>query len=146
NVYAPRYRQAHISAFYSKNKEDRKKALDIAYSDVKAAFQYYLDHYNHGRPIIIASHSQGTVHAVRLIKEFFDGKPLQKQLVAAYLVGMPIPADSFCCIAPCHNPGDTDCWLSWNTFATNFYPPYYNGGLNNAICTNPLTWTTDSLY
>ena len=53
--------------------------------DVKAAFQYYLEHYNNGRPIIIASHSQGTTHAKRLLKEFFDGTALQHQLVAAYL-------------------------------------------------------------
>lgn len=145
-IYAPRYRQAHLSAFYTNNKQDHDKALNLAYQDVKAAFQYYLDHYNHGRPIIIASHSQGTVHALRILKEFFDGKPLQKQLVVAYLIGMPIPGDSLCCIAPCHNANETDCWLSWNTLARDYYPPYYNNGLNHAICTNPLTWTTDSTY
>jgi hypothetical protein len=45
---------------------------------VKTAFLYYLQHYNNGRPIIIASHSQGATHGKRLLKEFFDGKELQK--------------------------------------------------------------------
>ena len=61
-VFAPRYRQAHISAYYPQNasdSENARKALDLAYSDVKAAFVYYLQHLNNGRPIIIASHSQG---------------------------------------------------------------------------------------
>ena len=56
------------------------------------------------RPIIIASHSQGTTHAARLLKEFFDGKDLQYDLVAAYLVGMPVPKDYFKNIKVCETP------------------------------------------
>ena len=77
-IYAPRYRQAHLHAYFTKNeKELAQQAFDLAYRDVAAAFQYYLDHYNKGRPIILACHSQGTTHGMRLLKEFFDGKPLQ---------------------------------------------------------------------
>jgi len=145
-VYAPRYRQAHLSAFFTKDKDDKYLALGLAYSDVKAAFQYYLQHYNKGRPIIIAGHSQGTIYAYRLLRDFFDGKQLSKQLVAAYLVGMPVPRDSFKFSNPCEHPDDVDCYCTWNTFAFNYYPKYYNDGLNNAICTNPLTWTLDTTY
>ncbi|HHH50208.1 MAG TPA: DUF3089 domain-containing protein, partial [Saprospiraceae bacterium] len=94
-VFAPRYRQAHLAAYYTIDKATAKKALDFAYQDIKAAFEYYLQHYNNGRPIIIASHSQGTTHAGRLISEYFDGKELQKKLVAAYLIGMPVKKDQF---------------------------------------------------
>ena len=66
-IYAPRYRQAHYFAFVTSFKEDKDAALGIAYQDVKKAFDYYLAHYNQNRPIIIASHSQGTVHATQLI-------------------------------------------------------------------------------
>ena len=90
NIYAPRYRQAYIGMYYTTDTLKAIKAFDTAYSDVKAAFEYYLKHYNNNRPIVIASHSQGTTHAKRLIKEFFDNKPLQNKLVMAYLVGMPI--------------------------------------------------------
>ena len=64
-----------------------RAAFELAYSDVLRAFDYYLAHENHGRPFILASHSQGSLHALRLIQERLAGKPLQKQLVAAYLIG-----------------------------------------------------------
>ena len=145
-IYAPRYRQAHISAFYTNDLEAKRKSVDTAYADVKNAFEYYLKYFNKGRPIIIAAHSQGTIHAVQLMKDFFDNQPLQKQLVCAYLIGMPVPKDSFCCISPCEDSTQTNCWTSWNTFAYGFYPSYYKGGLNNAICTNPINWRIDTTY
>ena len=88
-VYAPRYRQAHIEAYYTKNKTASKQAFKLAYMDVKSAFEFYLKEYNpineetrKRRPIIIASHSQGTNHATQLLKDYFDGKELQKNLIA----------------------------------------------------------------
>ena len=94
-IYAPRFREAHISAYFSKDTLAATEAFDLAYEDVKAAFEFYLKFYNDGRPIIIASHSQGTTHALRLLKDYFESKPLQKQLVAAYVVGMAIPKNFF---------------------------------------------------
>ena len=112
-VYAPRYRQAHLHAYFTSKKDAADKAFDLAYRDVKAAFEYYLENNNNGRPVIIASHSQGTAHAGRILKEFFDGKPMQKQLVAAYLVGLPVPADYFEYIKACETPEQTGCFCSW---------------------------------
>ena len=94
-IFAPRYRQCELRAYYTKDTASAIHAFHLAYQDLKTAFQYYLDHYNNGRPIIIASHSQGSTHAIRLLKEFFDGKPLMHQLIAAYVVGMYIPQGSF---------------------------------------------------
>ncbi|GAB3504642.1 DUF3089 domain-containing protein [Emticicia fontis] len=139
-VYAPRYRQAHYYSFLTKNADDKKQALDLAYSDVKSAFEYYLSHWNKGRPIIIASHSQGTVLAKRLLKEFFDGKPLQKQFVEAYLIGIATAADTFDNIKPSQSADEVGGFVSWNTFARDFVPPYYKDGLDKAVCTNPLSW------
>ncbi|WP_082921567.1 DUF3089 domain-containing protein [Lewinella sp. 4G2] len=86
-IYAPRYRQANLKVYYSEGRKMAKRALDIAYDDILRAFDYYLKNHNNGRPIIIAGHSQGTTHAKRLLRDRFDGKPLQQQLVAAYLPG-----------------------------------------------------------
>ncbi|MBL0105277.1 MAG: DUF3089 domain-containing protein [Bacteroidetes bacterium] len=58
-VYAPRYRQATLYSFIDKSKVNGAKALDLAYTDVVSAFQYYLDHYNQGRPFILASTVRG---------------------------------------------------------------------------------------
>jgi hypothetical protein len=139
-VFAPRYRQAHYYAFVTTDKTSSKKALDLAYEDVKAAFAYYMEHHNAGRPIIIAGHSQGTIHAGRLLKEFFDGKPLQKQLIEAYLVGIAVQPGYFTNIKPSKSEGDFGGFVSWNTFITGYYPDNYKNGLHTAVCTNPISW------
>lgn len=144
-IYAPRYRQAHIYAYYTKNKEAGDQALAFAYQDVRKAFEYYLEHYNNGRPFIIASHSQGTTHSGRLMLEMVDNKPLQKQLVAAYLVGIPIPKDTFQTISICETPEQTGCFCAWRTWRKGKYPDHYHPKLSPRIAvTNPITWTTDT--
>src|ERR1700761_1702621 len=78
-IYAPHYRQ--VSLVGLKN----MAAVALAYSDVARAFRYYIAHENHGRPFILASHSQGSAHAIRLLQQEILGTPLQKQLIAAYV-------------------------------------------------------------
>lgn len=145
-VFAPRYRQAHYSAFTTSNEQNAKASLDIAYEDVKTSFEYYLKNFNHNRPVIIAGHSQGTVHAKRLIKEFFDGQPLQKQLVEAYLIGIATSPKEFTHIYPSDSAGHTGGFVSWNTFLQGYYPPYYEKGLSTSFCVNPLSWKCDDTY
>lgn len=142
-IYAPRYRQAHLYAYWSEDTASSRKAFDLAYQDIKTAFQYYLENYNDGRPIIIASHSQGTNHAERLLAEMFDGKQLQKQLIAAYLVGMPIDFDAFQNIYPCRSATELGCFCSWQTFSKDFYPDNYMKETYRAVATNPINWTID---
>jgi hypothetical protein len=140
-VYAPRYRQVHIRGYYMQNKAWQKQLFDTAYADVKAAFKYYMENYNQGRPIIIASHSQGSTHGMRLLKELFDGKPLQKQLVAAYLIGMSVPQQFFTSIKPCTQPLQTACVCSWRSYRKGFKSSFVQGETHNSIVTNPLTWS-----
>lgn len=145
-VFAPRYRQAHINAFFIPDSVS-KKYFDLAYEDIKAAFEYYLKHYNNGRPIIIASHSQGTLHAGRLLKEFFENKPLANKLVCAYIIGLPVPSDYFTALQPCKDSSATGCFVSWRTFKSG-----YEGGefvtkeKFKAVVINPLTWTSDTVF
>ncbi len=142
-IYAPRYRQAHLESFFSKKTDLAADALELAYADVRAAFQYYLEHYNAGRPFILASHSQGTVHATRLAREFIDGQPLQAQLVAAYIVGFPVRQSSFKSLKPCATPDDTGCICAWRTVKEGAHPRRYHFGDPDIIVTNPVTWSTD---
>jgi hypothetical protein len=139
-VFAPRYRQANYWFYFSKDTATAKLAFQLAYEDVKNAFEYYLEHYNHGRPIIIAAHSQGTTHAITLLKEFFDGKPLQKQLVVAYLTGMPVQPGLYSKLKSCDSPGETGCFCSWRTLKKNYMPEFIKAEKYTAIVTNPLTW------
>ena len=140
-VYAPRYRQAHLLSFYTKDKKAAQAALDTAYHDVRNAFSYYLEHYNNGRPVIIAAHSQGARHAKILLKEFFDGRPLQQQLVAAYVVGWPVLKSEFENIPVCARPDQTGCICSWRTFKYGYEPPSFPKG-DSIVVVNPLSWDT----
>lgn len=145
-VYAPYYRQAHLSAFYTHKTQEAAMALDLAYLDVKAAFEYYLEHFNQGRPIVIASHSQGSYHAERLLKDFFDGKKLRERLVAAYLIGRAIKPDAFATIHSTEKPDEVGVWASWNTFARNYYPSSYERYFKGSQSTNPLLWNSSEAF
>lgn len=142
-VFAPRYRQAHLHAFFEKKqKASAKRALEVAYEDVRSAFQYYLEHYNQGRPIILACHSQGSLHGTHLLQEFFDGKPLGERLVVAYLAGWPVPKKFFNNIPVCSTPEQTGCFCSWRTFKEGYVPGKKIPDKDIA-CVNPISWTDD---
>lgn len=145
-VFSPRYRQANLKAFYTDDKKTAAQAFDLAYEDVKNAFEYYLKNYNHGRPIIIASHSQGTLHAGRILKEFFINKPLEDQLVCAYIIGLPVFSDYFTDFKPCENSTATGCFVSWRTFEKGYVAPYIEKESRKVDVINPLTWTMDTGY
>jgi len=145
-IFAPRYRQANIKAFFVHGSPEAEKAFDLAYSDIKKAFQYYLQHENHGRPIIIASHSQGSLHAIRLLQEFFDGKPLQHQLVCAYVVGYQIPIGTFKNIPVGNTPDATGCFVGWRSYRKGEISRQVKKEDGNSVCVNPLTWTTSTQW
>lgn len=140
-IYAPRYRQAHYSVFLTPHLDDKEAALGIAYSDIEAAFAYFLEHYSQGRPFILAGHSQGTLHAARLLKHKIIGTPLQDRLVVAYLPGMAIPADSLAGLPVCVDSTATGCFVSWSTYLRGYTPPSYGQGLHRAACVNPVSWS-----
>ena len=94
NIYAPEYRQATYFSFFDKNKNGIK-ALDLAYSDIENAFDYFIEHFNDDKPFIIAGHSQGALHTHRLIKQRIENSSLQKRFICAYAIGYMIPEKSF---------------------------------------------------
>ncbi|MES2495326.1 MAG: DUF3089 domain-containing protein [Pseudomonadota bacterium] len=153
-VWAPRYRSAALGAFMSRG-PDSAKALDLAYGDVARAFDAFLAQIPSSRPIIIAGHSQGTVHLMRLLKERVAGTPVAQRIVAGYLVGWPISIEAdlpALGLPACSEPGQANCLLSWQSFAEPADPKAvletYNAspGLTGAarkgtamLCINPLT-------
>jgi len=140
-LYAPRYRQATLYAFFAPHHTNSKPALDLAYADVKASFLYYLAHYNHGRPFILAGHSQGTTHLARLLHELVDDNPqLRKQLIAAYLIGRKIKPNEYQHLPALRDSLQTGGIIGWNTASCGAEFPPYRG----LLVTNPLTWTLDS--
>ena len=141
-LYAPHYRQMHIESYTDLT--NGYPAFHLAFSDVRAAFMHYWNNWNKGRPFIIAGHSQGTNHAERLIKEvILSDEKMFKQLKIAYLLGMPIMtiSDEF---VPCEEESQVDCFVSWRSFRSGFYPSNPIG--DSIVSINPILWTsTDSL-
>ena len=155
-VWAPLYRQAAYGAFLLRS-EDAQKALDLAYSDISRAFDEFLKEVPATQPIILAGHSQGSLHLLRLLSDRKDA--LKGRLVAAYVVGWPVSmtADLPALGVPaCAQPEETGCMLSWMSFAD---PPNADLMLDpwqksvgqsgkprrsgDILCVNPLTGTKD---
>jgi len=152
DIWAPKYRQAAYGAFLLKS-DDAQKALDLAYSDVRSAFDVFLAAQPKDRPIVLAGHSQGALHLMRLLQESHD--KLKGRLVAAYIIGWPVsikadlPSLGF---PACQNPEESGCILSWLSFAEPANPNWMldqwektkgptgvQRRRSDNLCVNPLT-------
>jgi len=138
NLYAPFYQQAHIRSYYTLD-SGGYDALMLAYKDISAAFDYYLENYNHGKGIILAGHSQGSTHISMLLKDYFDGKELQNQLVAAYIPGIGIDTTMYSSISLMTNREEIGGYVTWNTFRKKFDMRQYKWYKGKAVI-NPITW------
>ena len=139
-IFAPYYRQSHYRIYFEPYKKQCGASYEIAYNDVKAAFEYYLKNYNNGRPIIIASHSQGSGHCKRLLQEYFDGTPLQKKLVAAYIPGIKVLPEEFKTLKPLENYNETGGYVTWNSYKRNRMPKKYKKWFKGGVTSNPIIW------
>ena len=159
NIYAPEYRQATYFAFFDKN-QNGKKALDLAYTDIESAFDYFIENNNNDKPFIVAGHSQGALHAQRLIINKIQGTSLQERFICAYAIGYMIPDNLYDSLFPSikrsENYNDTNCIVSWSTVVEGFKrsrekTPFWtpNGWtsepmVQKIVSTNPFSWTNDS--
>jgi hypothetical protein len=144
NLFAPYYRQVTFACLNPDEDMMINRYFRIGADDVHRAFSYYLAFLNQGRPFILAAHSQGSVVMLDLMRTRFHDPTLQKQLVAAYLIGYSITNEDlkkYPWIKPAQKADDTGVVISWNTQAPGATgsPVLYPG----AICINPLNWTTD---
>lgn len=141
NLYVPFYRQAHLRS-YSHLDSEGKQALLMAYADVKKAFEYYMEHFNKGKGIVLAGHSQGSTMLARLLEELFDGTELQKQLIAAYLPGMGIEKNRYKKIRLMTSAEETGGYVTWNTFKKRYDMELYEKWYKGKSVINPVTWDT----
>ncbi len=139
-VYAPRYRQATLASFFVEG-DSAPQALDLAYSDVVAAFRYYLATFNRGRPFVLAGHSQGSRHLDFLLAEEIAGTALAEQMVAAYPIGFELDGSNG--IAICQTATQTGCQVTWNSVGPRAGSLFASP---DNICVNPLTWSTDGAH
>ena len=144
--FAPYYRQAGLAA-YALDEGEREQYLAAAYEDVEDAFDYYLENWNEGRPIILAGFSQGADLCLRLIKERFGDEELAGRLVACYAIGWRVTAGD-CAEYPqlrfASGEDDTGVVIAFNSEAESITDSMMVPAGTVSLCINPLNWRTDS--
>lgn len=149
-LYAPVYRQVTIQGLRSRL-SGKPMAIDqqLAYRDVLDAWNYYLQHHNKGRGVVLIGHSQGARMLSELLKQQIEGKPVQKQLVSALLLGFNVivpkgreVGGTFSQVPLCRSASQTGCVITYVSFRENLPPPANSlfGRAtegNTVACTNP---------
>ncbi|MEE4199466.1 DUF3089 domain-containing protein [Erythrobacter sp.] len=153
-IWAPRYRQATMGAFLTDAPEG-DQAIDAAYADIREAFRFFVDTIDDDMPIVVAGHSQGSLHLLRLLREEVRSLGVADRLVAAYAIGWPVSVERdlpTLGLPACATPNQTGCLISWSSFAEPADPAplmrTYSASTgfdgsprsdSQILCTNPLT-------
>jgi hypothetical protein len=132
-LYAPVYRQQTLAGMVAQMNGRPMGGGDsrkIAYDDVLDAWKAYLAHDNHGRGVVLVGHSQGAHILIGLIADEIDGKPVQRQLVSAILMGgdLQVPPGRdvggiFKRIPLCHSARQIGCAIAFASFRATSPPP-----------------------
>ena len=134
-LYAPMYRQFTLTALRAAMMAKPGSPPPAArpttpLTDVRDAWAYYLAHENHGRGVVLIGHSQGSGVLTQLIKADIDGKPDQKRLVSAILMGtnLVVPTGAavggdFKSIPLCGEASQTGCAIAYASFRETSPPP-----------------------
>ncbi|MBR1521493.1 MAG: DUF3089 domain-containing protein [Bacteroidaceae bacterium] len=151
NIYAPYYRQVDGSYCLQLTSEDEWSLIRYqASQDLTRALDYYFEHWNQGKPFILAGHSQGSENLLALLQDYFHKddahKTLLSRMVVAYAIGFSV-TDEYLQRNPdvpfAKSAFDTGCIVSWNTEGPG------NKGQHNAVVKphahsiNPLNWQID---
>lgn len=150
-VFAPMYRQVTLSGLRSGLSTSGEVVVDegVGADDVLDAWNYYLEHYNNGRGVVLVAHSQGSMILAKLIPEQIEGKPIEKQIISAMLMGsfIQVPKNklvgaTFKKMPLCTAGDQLACIITYPSFRSTLPPP--EGALfgrNTAdtqfACTNP---------
>jgi hypothetical protein len=147
-MFAPVYRQntlASLLGIVTATPEQRA----YAYADVRDAWRDYLQHYNHGRGVVLIGHSQGSFVLRQLVTKEIDPKPkLRRQLISAVLLGGNVlvkkgsdVGGDFKHVRACRSRSQTGCVIAFSTYGQK--PPadaLFGRSIEpgkEVLCTNP---------
>ncbi|MCR5108265.1 MAG: DUF3089 domain-containing protein [Lachnospiraceae bacterium] len=151
-VYAPFYRQASMNVYSMTDEAAKDQIFNNAYSDVSAAFKYYIENKNDGRPLMLAGFSQGADMCYRLLEEYYGGESedaasLRDNLIAVYAIGWSMTEEmleKYPQIVPAKGELDTGVVVSYECENGNVTDSIVIPSGTKAISINPLNWRTDS--
>ena len=146
-LFAPMYRQFTLTAL----RGEITGGLDRTRGprDVLNAWNYYLEHYNNGRGVILVGHSQGTMVLTGMIAENIDGKPVEQQIISAHLIGAPVQVPTgqvvggtFKSMPLCEKADQSGCIINYSAYRDDVPPgatAMFGRGseTTTAGCTNP---------
>ena len=155
NVFAPYYRQSGLK--YAGKIVERDGNLDAAllgmpYNDIVDALDYYFEHYNEGRPFIIAGHSQGSALVKQVLFRYFkEHQDYYQRMVAAYVIGYAVTKEeleTYPYLKFATGESDAGVIVSWNTEGPK------NAEVDaktvvlmpGGISISPLNWKLDETY
>jgi hypothetical protein len=146
-VFAPIYRQV---TNYGLSHGGSEGAGDPPMEDVQSAWDYYMQHDNKGRGVVIIGHSQGTILLQRLIAQSIDGTATQALLVSAFLAGNPslavppggVVGGTFTHIPTCSSAAQVGCVYVWGSYLVGdtSAPPIFGQARGDGLasaCVNP---------
>lgn len=144
-VFAPYYHQALLDTYTLENKQEY---INIAYNDIKEAFDTYLNHFNNGNHIIISGYSQGAELALRLLEDYIANDDFYDKYVACYAYGWIVSDDYLAKnerLKVAISATDQKVIISFNTEAIDVKSSFVvkEGEYSNSI--NPLSWKRDNL-
>lgn len=145
-MYAPYYRQA-VLADYDLPANEAEPYFNLAYKDVRAAFVYYMQHENNGRPFVLAGFSQGAEMCLRLLKEFGNEDFVKNNIVACYAIGWrftPQEAEKYPYIQPAKCADDLGKVIIFNSEAPEVTSSAIVPEGVKTFAINPLTWSCGS--
>lgn len=151
NVFEPYYRQSNLCALMGKGAEDNLAlSMREQRTDLYAALDYYFDHYNQGRPYILAGHSQGSMMLKIALTDYFkEHVDYLDNMVATYALGFSITTDDLeanPALRFAEGADDTGVIVSWNLEGPENKHAHSDIVLDNAISINPLNWRRDETY
>jgi hypothetical protein len=122
-VFAPLYRQVTIATYFEPL-EQREPRFALAFSDVLAAFRFYLAHADASHKIVLIGHSQGAEMVIRLLHAVFDNDAAMR---ARLLVAMPLGGvvdvpegktvgGTFANLPLCTSPDELACVVAFRTY------------------------------